>query len=141
MRDDLAIRRVIRCLDADNIVAQRFVVIMDVLDEFKLCISWSEQKPLFRRFESFDDLVVKVLILGRPLAGHAALLVVQVMVRRARCDIHFIDRIAIEKEDARFPVIEPDNGMVVLHMKKSQFSKDNQYRCAPSALPTGEVLR
>jgi len=40
-----------------------------------------------------------------------------VMIGRARADVDLFDRIAIEKEDARLRVIEPNNSVIVLHSK------------------------
>jgi hypothetical protein len=58
----------------------------------------------------------EVLILRCALSIDAALLVVKVMARALCGEVGFVHGIAIEEVDAGFTMIEPNDGVIVLHI-------------------------
>ena len=115
MRNDLIVGRVIGGLDADDVVAESLIVVVDVLHEFQLGAARPHDQPLFGWFEGRYDLVIEMLIFGLTFSSNAALLVMQVMAGAAGRDVNFIDVVTIEEKHAGFAMIEPDDSVVVLH--------------------------
>ena len=107
--DDLPVRRVARALDAHHVARDLGRVVLRIPEQVELCHGRAQQEDRLGTGEEREDLVKEVRLVGRVIARFRQLflgMAVDVVSRR----VHrlFVERRAVDVEDARLIVIDPD---------------------------------
>jgi hypothetical protein len=110
VRDQLAIRRVIYGLHADDLRLEAATALVDVLDELELGAPGADDKDLIDVGEGFLDCREVVDLVGRVVVLGSAVGVSFKVVMRL--DLRGVETFAVDVKDPSFIVIDPDRGML-----------------------------
>ena len=112
--DELRVAWMIDSFQSDDDVHQLGIVVVNVFDQFGLCVGWSryENPPGVRN--CFSDCVKIVLILGGVPTPDGVRLVMDVTGRMIRVQNESFNVGRAEMEHASFMVIDPNDRMMVM---------------------------
>ena len=117
--EQFAIGRMIHRLDADQSLAQPWIVRLDVLHQFGLGGGRPDDQPFVHVGDRLDDAVEVLLGVVRMARPDVAGLGVYLMGRRVGFDTLFLHVFGVELEDSRFVVVDPDDGVSMRHSRSS----------------------
>src|SRR5258708_25912825 len=111
MRDDLSVGWVIRGLDADDLRFEAALVLVHVLEQFKLCRRRPDDEDGIDAFEFSRDLAEEPMRIIRVISGLPPSFRMPVDMVLRRKNRRFVRRLRMDVKDPRFLVIDPDDGM------------------------------
>ena len=114
MGHELTVRGVVHGLDPDDALDERVVVPMNVRQEMKLRGGRADDEDLRGILQRTSNLVeVPLLVDGMAMLGGGARVLPDVMT--SVLDPRRVEALAVEVEDLRFVLVEPENGMAFGH--------------------------
>ena len=120
---------------SDDDVHQLGIVVVNVLNQFGLCIGWSRNEDRTGICDCFGSSVKVVVTLCGVPAPDGLGLMMDVSGRMIRMQNEFFDVCRAEMECARFMVIDPDDSMIVmLAHTTSSFRVSYRHRADVSVL-------
>lgn len=91
------------------------VVRMHVLDQVELGLPWPDHENFTGPVQGFHNLVVEVLVFGLAATADGTPFVMQVLVGIGGVDDGFFHVLGADMHDARFGMINPDDGVMMRH--------------------------
>jgi hypothetical protein len=118
--DQRAVSWVVDRLDTGNALREIRMVTFKVDGQLRLGACWTRDQDSFCIRDRFGNLLEEIQIRGRVAAAGCVRLVMDVPRRIVRMDDHTIGYGRFEEEDFRFPVIDPNN-RVIMRVHGSRF--------------------
>lgn len=113
MSDQFLVRGVVDGLDAGDVRDELGLMAMNVFDEFGLGVGWARDQDRLHISQCCGNAVEIVLILGGFSRPDTVGFVVKVLRRIVGMEHEVVDTLTIEMKDARFAMIDPDDGVVM----------------------------
>lgn len=108
MRDELAVRRMVRRFDADYLRFERAVVFVEVSEEVELRLRWPDEKDVAVTLEGARDLAkVPMLVVGVIPDAQVDLIGVTMDVASGRIDERRLDLLGLDLEDPCLFLVDP----------------------------------
>ena len=112
--DEFTIGWVVDRLDARNLGLQRWRMLFDVLDQFRLGIGWPRDEHGACIGDGLGHVLQEGVVLRRVATSDAVGLVVNMARRMIGLEDQTIDLGLIEMKDPGFMMVDPDDGVIVI---------------------------
>jgi hypothetical protein len=114
MRDELIVGGMVHRFDADDLLDQRVVMLVHVLDELELRRRWTDDEDFFHLLEGTGDLVIEAFRICRMLPlGRRLLASMNVMMRSL--EGRRVEALRSQVKNLGFVVIDPNSSMAGGH--------------------------
>jgi hypothetical protein len=115
---------------ADDFVAQRRVMRVNVFDQVELGVRRADDEDFLRAFQCLDHFMIEVLVFRRAACAHCAAFVVQMVMGSGGANHRGFDIVWADVHHMGFGMVDPNNGVVVRHDRFPSAVLNDEAHCS-----------